>query len=49
MRALCRCLNVTRNRLYYQRQLTQKSQDVMLSEIVGEIFDNNYQAYGTRR
>lgn len=49
MRALCRCLNVTRNSLYYQRQFAQQQQDIALSQIVGEVFDNNYRAYGTRR
>lgn len=49
MRGLCRCLKVTRNRFYYQRQLPQQPQDVVLSERVGRVFNDNYRAYGTRR
>ena len=49
MRGLCRCLKVTRNRIYYQRQLPQQPQDVVLSERVGRVFNDNYRAYGTRR
>lgn len=39
---------MTRNRFYYQRQLTQGKTNTELSVKVGIIFNNNYQAYGTR-
>lgn len=29
--------------------MTEQRQDIVLSEIVGKVFDDNYQAYGTRR
>jgi putative transposase len=49
LRSLCRCLEVTRNRIYYQPQLISKKTDKMLSEKVKVVFNGNYQAYGARR
>jgi putative transposase len=40
---------VSRNRFYYQQPLTSKKTDKELSKKVKAIFNDNYQAYGTRR
>nr|WP_179854585.1 IS3 family transposase [Gilliamella apicola] len=40
---------MSRNRFYYQQPLTSKKTDKELSKKVKAIFNDNYQAYGTRR
>ncbi|MFQ1054595.1 IS3 family transposase [Gilliamella apicola] len=42
-------LKSNKKSFYYQRQLPQQPQDVVLSERVGRVFNDNYRAYGTRR
>ncbi|OCG57616.1 hypothetical protein A9G41_10715 [Gilliamella sp. Nev5-1] len=49
LRALCRCLQVSRNSFYYQLQLTSKKTDKELSKKVKAVSNDNYQSYGTRR
>lgn len=46
---MCRCLNITRNRFYYQRIPKLNTEELKLGAKVSEIFKQSYRAYGTRR